>query len=245
MTFKSSKKKAVEAVWKQIEAAVALGTYRDEDFVRYWVRPPADCIARKRTEAAEQRRRAKERRRKATTVVQFAEKWLGEKEASISPSCLRDYRSAMEKHVLPCLGDRELSKITAEDIAELKAYIRRPEMKTRYKRDETGQIVRGKRGKKLREEVKVVPSPRRVNNILIPLKTMLREAHERGLIDRIPTVKKEKVPKRRQIDPLSEDEVGLFLEKVPHDLRAFFAFAFGTGVRVPGEATAIRVGDID
>lgn len=88
-------------------------------------------------------------------------------------------------------------------------------------------------------------SAKRINNIMVPLKTLFRTAKRRREIrenpcEHIRPLKTEKP----QIDPLSFDEVRRFLAKVDPHYHAYFFTAFFTGMR-PGEQIALRWEDID
>lgn len=88
-------------------------------------------------------------------------------------------------------------------------------------------------------------SPKRINNILVPLKTLFRTARRRQEVRQNPCeyvrpLRVEKAP----IDPLSFSEVRRFLEKVTPHYYAYFFTAFFTGMR-PSELVALRWEDID
>ena len=245
VTFKSNKAKVVQAIWQKLEGSLALGDYRDEDFAQYWVRKPQVIYERQEADRAARERSAAKEKERSVTFRDFANEWLERKKRNLYPSGYRDYRSCLDKYLIPFFGDKPIASITTRDIEELKAWMYRPIKRTIYKRDAEGKIVRGKRHKKLRETVEFVPKPSRINNVLIPLKTMMRDAYDLELLTRLPKIKKDKELPAKQICPLSEEEVRLFLAKTPVEYFATFAFAFATGVRVPGELSALKVGDVD
>lgn len=55
-------------------------------------------------------------RRKNPTVAEYCEKWLLMKSATVSPSTLRGYASAMNNYIIKPLGDMYMSDVTADDI---------------------------------------------------------------------------------------------------------------------------------
>jgi integrase len=88
-------------------------------------------------------------------------------------------------------------------------------------------------------------SSKRINNIMVPLKTLFKTAHRRKEIKENPCqfIKKLKEPKP-EIFPLSFDEVERFLKKVDRDSFDYFATAFLTGMR-PNELIALKWENID
>lgn len=88
-------------------------------------------------------------------------------------------------------------------------------------------------------------SPKRGNNILVPLRILFRTARRRHEIrenpcEYVPPLKVE----RPQIDPLSFSEMRRFFEKVDPHYHTYFYTAFFTGMR-PNELIALRWEDID
>ena len=88
-------------------------------------------------------------------------------------------------------------------------------------------------------------SPKRINNIMVPLKTLFKTAHRRKEIKENPCqfIKKLREPKP-EIFPLSFDEVKRFLRKVDSNYYNYFASAFLTGMR-PNELIALKWKNID
>jgi integrase len=87
--------------------------------------------------------------------------------------------------------------------------------------------------------------PKRINNIMVPLKTLFKTAYRRKEIKDNPCqfIKKLKEPKP-EIFPLSFDEVKRFLNKVDPSYYNYFATAFLTGMR-PNELIALKWKNID
>jgi integrase len=88
-------------------------------------------------------------------------------------------------------------------------------------------------------------SKKRINNILVPLKTLFKTARRRQEIRENPCeyVRPLKVEKPH-IDPLSFSEVRRFLGKVDSHYHTYFFTAFFTGMR-PNELIALKWEDID
>lgn len=88
--------------------------------------------------------------------------------------------------------------------------------------------------------------PKRKNNILIPLRRMLDEAHQDGLIERNPADRiKNLKTGTHDPDPFTPEEINTILESCREEqIRNLFQFAFFTGLRT-GELIALEWGDID
>jgi len=88
-------------------------------------------------------------------------------------------------------------------------------------------------------------SPKRTNNILIPLRGMLKDAHSDGLIkenpmDRIRNLK----VRSREPQPFTQSEQKKILAVLPDQVRNLIRFALYTGLRT-GELIALRWSDVD
>ncbi|MBI5189909.1 MAG: tyrosine-type recombinase/integrase [Nitrospirae bacterium] len=88
-------------------------------------------------------------------------------------------------------------------------------------------------------------SPKRINNIFVPLKTLLREAHRRGVIDHNPSehVRPLKVGKA-DIQPFSVQEVRQLTGILTWYWSRFVSVAVYTGMRT-GELLALKWSDVD
>ncbi|MFP5350776.1 MAG: tyrosine-type recombinase/integrase [Gammaproteobacteria bacterium] len=90
-------------------------------------------------------------------------------------------------------------------------------------------------------------SAKRINNLLIPLRGMLADAMDDGLIERNPmaTVRNLKRDTFPRPDPFTPEEVGAILSACRQEVhRNLWQFAFSTGLR-PSELMALAWGDID
>ncbi|MDP1716756.1 MAG: site-specific integrase [Burkholderiales bacterium] len=88
-------------------------------------------------------------------------------------------------------------------------------------------------------------SPKRINNVLTPLRGVLGDAFADGLIDRNPADRVKNLPHRtEEPDPLAPVEIEKLLASCPGQIRNLFQFAIWTGLRT-SELIALEWGDID
>lgn len=88
-------------------------------------------------------------------------------------------------------------------------------------------------------------SPKRINNVLVPLRGVLADAFADGLIDRNPADRIKNLPHRPdEPDPLSPVEINKLLDSCADQVRNLFQFAIWTGLRT-SELIALEWGDID
>lgn len=88
-------------------------------------------------------------------------------------------------------------------------------------------------------------SPKRINNLLVPLRGVLGDAFADGVIDRNPADRIKNLPHRpEEPDPLSPDEIEKLLSSCTGQIRNLFQFAIWTGLRT-SELIALEWGDID
>ena len=88
-------------------------------------------------------------------------------------------------------------------------------------------------------------SPKRINNVLIPLRGALEDAFRDGLIAENPAARIASLKHRYdEPDPFSIDEIRAILGAAPSQASHLFQFAFWTGLRT-SELIALRWGDVD
>lgn len=88
-------------------------------------------------------------------------------------------------------------------------------------------------------------SGKRINNVLIPLRAILREAYLDEVIDSNPANRVKNMPhQKREPKPFKPDEIKLILENCTPQSRNLFQFAFWSGLRT-SELIALEWGDID
>jgi len=88
-------------------------------------------------------------------------------------------------------------------------------------------------------------SPKRINNVLVPLRSVMDDAFVDGVIDRKPTDRIKNLPHRfEEPDPLTPEEISKLLAASDGQIRSLFQFAIWTGMRT-SELIALEWGDID
>lgn len=153
------------------------------------------------------------------TFRMFSKQFLALQDAS-RPD-FRNKRRDLERHLAPFFDATPLKAINRLHIDKLKAHLR-VKPAGRWKQ----QTLR----------------PKSINNILGTLKTMLNVAFEYELIDRVPVIRMEKVPKR---DPefLTEEQACDLIAATPPEFRVLVAVAVFAGLR-RGELLELRWKDI-
>ena len=145
----------------------------------------------------------------------YAEIWLST--LDVKPSTIANYRSILSKHILPALGNTEVSKIRWATIEDFKSDL-----------------------------VKSGLNPKTVRNILSVVGPVLTTAVRDGSIATNPAreVAKPRITSIREIRPASaHDILTLTAQMNDHD-RLLVTFAAFTGLRA-GECGGLQVGDID
>jgi len=161
----------------------------------------------------------------ATSVQEFADRWLKERRA-LGVRSIADDESRMKRHILPELGDLALEDVQARHIRELVLKLR------------TKALPNGER-----------LAPRTVRNIYGLLSTMFRDAAADGLIATTPCVLRRGVlPKKADKDPAwrataiyTREEVERLISdrRIPEDRRVLYALKGLAGLR-HGEAASLR-----
>lgn len=152
------------------------------------------------------------------TFHEFAATWLRGHEPGLRPRTVRDYRWALELHLLPYFARHRLSEITAEEIDRYKA-------------------------EKLREGRL---APNAINKTITRLSQILEVAVEYGRIDRNPAAGKRRrvkgtEPRRSWVEP---EQLPALLDAADEYLRPVLATMAGAGLRV-GEAVALDWRDVN
>ena len=163
------------------------------------------------------------------TLSEWLDRWLEQMPATLRPSTLEHYRKDMENHVIPYLGRKMLTQITAADLRKL------------YDR--------------LKKKGRVKPCPGQgrglssttIHNIHTTLHHALRAAVEQGLIPTNPADEVEP-PKivRQPMNILNEEQLDVFMETIAADpvWHDFFYTELTTGLR-RGEICALMWTDFD
>ena len=149
------------------------------------------------------------------TFVEAAESYMEER-AQHKASTVITYRDILDSHLLPEFKDTQIPKIDEESIAKFQSRLLRRNL-----------------------------SPRRVNNIIQLLRSILKVCVRRKVIKENPADSVDRVTEpKTDIDPLSRDELDLALSKVDTFFRPLFICLAWTGAR-PNELIALRWQDID
>ena len=163
------------------------------------------------------------------TLAEWLEQWLGQMSVTLRPSTLENYQKDMTNHVIPYLGQKSLSQITAADLRKLYETLKR-----------NGRVnPHPGQGRGL--------SSTTVHGIHTTLHHALRAAVEQGLIPLNPADEVEP-PKvvRQPMNILNEEQLDSFMEAIKADpiWYDFFYTELTTGLR-RGEICGLMWSDFD
>lgn len=86
---------------------------------------------------------------------------------------------------------------------------------------------------------------KRINNVLTPLRSVLRDAFHDGIIERDISARiRNLLHRTEEPNPFTPSEIKLILEHAEEQTRNLFQFAFWTGMRT-SELIALEWGDVD
>ena len=163
------------------------------------------------------------------TLAEWLEQWLGQMSATLRPGTLEHYQRDMENHVIPYLGKKMLSQVTAADLRKLYDTLK----KSGRVKPRSGQD----RGL----------SSATVHSIHTTLHHALRAAVEQGLIPTNPADEVEP-PKviRQPMNILNEEQLVAFMETIRADpiWHDFFYTELTTGLRL-GEICGLMWANFD
>lgn len=149
------------------------------------------------------------------TVSQALDEFLQAGRRTLEASTWRNYRSAVEHHLKPAFGRILLQDLTT---ANIKAWIGGLESRI---------------------------SNKRINNVLIPLRSIFDDAFGDELIDRNPTARIKNLTVRQEDpEPFTPAERSAILKELPDQAANLVEFALWTGLRT-SELIALEWGDID
>jgi integrase len=142
--------------------------------------------------------------------------WLTTHRPRLKASTVRTYEGIIHTHLLPHFGDATLQGITVSTIREFVA-----------------KTANGK------------TSPKTVNNALVLLKTVLKQAEEDGVISSNPArAVKQLRYHRPEMHFLTPVQVQLFFTHARRESYPLFLVGFSTGLRL-GELLGLQWGDVD
>jgi integrase len=157
----------------------------------------------------------------APLFSEFVEEWWQENAFRWKRSGIKNMQSTLDKHLLPEFGVVTINAIGKGDILKFRARLAE---------------LPGRSDNKL--------SPKRINNILQPLKSILDEAADRyGFVSPFRSIKRLPVNKP-DVNPLSLAELMRFLDEVRQDFRNYYTVRFFTGLRT-GEIDGLRWKNVD
>ena len=163
------------------------------------------------------------------TLAEWLEQWLGQMSATLRPSTLENYQKDMSNHVIPYLGQKSLSQVTAADLRKL--------YDTLKKNGRVNPRPGQRRGL----------SSATVHGIHTTLHHALRAAVEQGLIPTNPADEVEP-PKvvRQPMNVLNEEQLDTFMKIIKADSLwyDFFYTELTTGLR-RGEICGLMWSDFD
>ena len=185
------------------------------------------------------------RPRSRLTLEEYGREWIeryeGRTDGGVRPATLAGYREMLERDAYPALGRVRLVDV---DLRMLKRYASDLGKGERKGKTKDGRSLRGR------------PLSRSsVRLALAPVKAMLADAHEEGLLRGNPAsglriVGATRARGRRKAElvrdrkALSEAELGALLAELPERWRLFVEFMAHTGLRL-GEASGLRWKHVD
>lgn len=203
--------------------------------VKYWVRgesdprwelqPPGTSKAKAKARlghlsgAAE---RGEVAIRRGVHWEEYSERWLGEqgalvKSGSLKPSTYADYEGSLRNHLGPFFTGLQLDEMARGDVRQFISY----------------KVEQGKL------------KPKSINNLLVPLGLILRQAGEDGCTVQNPElgIRRVKVP-RTEMEWYEAEEADRLVRHTPKEWRALMGLAVYAGLR-QGEILALRWEDVD
>ena len=187
-------RKIMNDALNKIESEIRLGTF---EYSKYF---PNSKNAQKFVSEAP--------KHQSVAFKEYAEIWFKNNKISWKPSVQRDFRSVMNRHLIPYFSDKPVIDITKWVVKEFRASLAE---------------LDGRKGKKI--------SNKRINNIILVLRMIMNEASEQyDFPNPFANFKPLKL-KKTEIMPFSPKEVSEFLKKVPPEYHDYYEVRFFTGMR--------------
>ena len=159
------------------------------------------------------------------TFQDYYSKWFSGMNPGMSPSQIQDYTTIVKCHILPTFGELPLSEF--------------------WKPLRLKRFIQDLKAKKNRYDEPL--SGKRIRNIMIPLRVIVRDAiEEHGWHEYYDPFANLKLPKARKfrIFPFNFEEWSHFMQFIPDWYNPYFEFAVQTGLR-PSEQVALKWSAID
>jgi integrase len=173
----------------------------------------------------------------AESFAAFAAEWLRIYPASagVRQSTIDGYRQHLEDHLLPFLGEKVLTEISAQVVVSLFAHLAEKKVQV--------PVRHGEASDETLEKARPALSPLTIRNIGMTFHKILASAFEWGKIAAVPPF-----PKRKHVelpfDFYTADEAGLLLKNSREEDYPILLFALRTGARA-GEQLALEWDDVD
>lgn len=200
----------------------------------------------KKDEALKKARKGIDLKAERQTLRAYLESWFEEVATPKNrPSTLKSYRSYLDKHILPELGDIALRDLTPQDVQKFLNGLSRKPRKPKVKR---ASGTNGAESSAPSKDGKVSPtlSPRTVQYVRAILRSALAQAMRWGYVER--NVAALATPPRmthQPVKPLDADQAQRLIEQTREErLGPLFAVAIYTGLR-QGEILGLRWPDLD
>lgn len=210
----------VEGLAKKMNAEIEVGTF---DIEKYF--PNSDAAKKVATYLAESDAKACPSASQLLELPSFEDfclQWFEENEARWRRATRRFYRSLLDKHLIPALGDKVISDITREDLITLRTLLAKV---------------------KSRNGISTL-SNRTVNSVMTLLKTIMDEAAYRFQITKVTErIQKLRISKTK-VQPFTLKEVFAIADSIHEDYRDYILVRFFTGMR-PSELHGLTWDKID
>lgn len=149
------------------------------------------------------------------TIEAKLSEWIEAKRRSLSPSTLRSYRSSINHHLNPTFGATYLPDLT---IQMVKTWI---------------------------QTLQIELTNKTINNHMVPLREIYKEAFEEELIDKNPLERiRHPVIEKPEVEPFQPEEMWRIINASEGQIKNLIQFAFWTGLRT-GEYIALKWDDVD
>lgn len=215
LTDTSQNRARVEKLLQRIEAKILLGEFEYSEFF------PESPNARKFA-AQEAGLSTSTGVASTPTFREFTDLWFAEMKVQWRASHTRNVESILESSLKPAFKNKRVGEITKAEILKFR-----------------GQLA-AKKGRGTNTTL----SPKTVNNHMLILSLILDEEDERfGFESPYKNIKPLRL-KKQHIEPLSLQEVELFIERVRPDFKHYYTVRFYTGLRT-GEIHGLKWKHVD